>query len=57
MNEMLYTSAFSPLFNCFVKINRAHKDANGELIYVCTNVEAGLVNHLFRGYELTRFTL
>ena len=55
--ETLYTSAWSPLFSCFVKIERAHEDARGEMIYVCSNAEHGLNNHLFREYELTRFTI
>ena len=56
-NETLYTSAWSPLFNCFVRIDHAFKDSAGALIYRCSNPAMGLNNHLFREYELTRFTI
>ncbi len=55
--EEMYTTAYSPLFECFVKIDKARKDDRGEWIFHCSNEEKGLSNHLFRKCELERFTI
>lgn len=55
--QQLYKTAYSPLFDCFVGIEHAHKDDLGSWIFRCFNKEAGLEGHLFREHELQRFCL
>jgi len=55
--EKLYRTAFSPLFDCFVSIDHSWQDDRGEWIFKCLNKSEGLVGHLFRTCELTKFCL
>lgn len=58
--ETLYTTAYSPLFGVFVKIDHAHQDDAGEWIFTCSSdyhPRVKLRNHLFRKNELVVFTL
>ena len=53
--EKTYRAAFSPLFNCYVRIREAHTDSLGQWIFTCDNKMHGLDKHLFRQCELERF--
>lgn len=55
--RFLYKTAYSPLFQCFVGIQKAHTDVDGNFIFTCQNEKEGLSNHLFRETELERFCL
>lgn len=58
--ESLYKTAFSPMFEVYVRISRAYKDSAGEWIFMCSSEydpNAILEDHLFRKYELRNFCL
>jgi hypothetical protein len=55
--EKLYSTAYCPLFKCYVKLTHVYRDVMGRLIFVGENEKEGLENHLFRKCELERFTL
>ena len=51
----MYSTAYSPLYDCFVKIDKVRVDDRGELIFNCSCEKFDL--HYFRECELKRFTL
>lgn len=55
--EELYETAYSPMFDCYVHLDHAHQDDQGEWIFTGSNRTEGLENHLFRKHELTNFCL
>ena len=58
--QQMYKTAYSPMFDVFVKIEHAHRDDNGEWIYTCSSnydPRVQLQNHLFREHELTNLVL
>lgn len=55
--QALYKTAYSPLFECYVRLVRVYDDEDGVPIFVGENEERGLSNHLFRESELTDFCL
>ena len=54
-----YKTAYSPLFNVYVKINYVRQDERGEPILHCSSNYSDIVldNHLFREHELKDFCL
>jgi len=55
-----YKTAFSPLFQVFVKIVRTYTTDSGEFIFVCSSCydpKVTLKDHLFTERELTGFCL
>ena len=57
--ETLFETAFAPLFNCYVKITKAHQDSAGEWIFTGNFDHEGdhCIGHLFRACELKNFVL
>jgi len=55
--QSLYTTAFSPLFNCYVTIERSYQDSSERWIFVGSNKKEELNEHLFREDELTKFCI
>ena len=53
--EQMFETAYSPMYKCFVKINRAHKDDMGKWIFSCSFQKEHSV--LFRECELENFVL
>jgi len=56
--ELMYRTAFSPLYNAFVGIKNARQDKFGQYIFVC-HVNGHPPDKIisFRKCELTRFVL
>lgn len=54
-----YKTAYSPIYNAFVKITHVHVDSDGLFIFTCSFDYMGerLSGVLFREIELTRFCL
>jgi hypothetical protein len=59
MKELLYKTAFSPLFKIYVTINEAFQDSDGRWIYTCSSdyTHEKLDHVLFTGAELTHLSL
>ncbi len=58
--QLLYKTAYSPLFDCYVGIIAAWKLENGTWIFMCNSDykdNVTLHNHLFTEAELERFVL
>lgn len=56
MKEMLYKTAYSPLYKCYVGITHAYKDCNDKWIFEA-RLEDGCDLILFRKEELIDFVL